>query len=211
VTVHGCILAGGASSRYGSPKALAPVGGVRVVDRVAAALRAALRAAAAAEPIEILAIVNDAGLAGQIGLRHRPDILRGVGPLAGVHSALHWARELGANGVLAAGCDMPFLEPALLADLVRRSAGRDVVIPASEGPRGMEPLCAFYGTGCLPAIEAAVARRDTRMVGFHDALRVEVVPLAAVRSFGDPARMFLNVNTEADRLTAERLERVERP
>lgn len=205
MNVPGFILAGGASSRYGSPKALAPVGGVRVVDRVAAALRAALHGAAAGAA-EVYAIVNDADLAVEIGLPHRADVIRGVGPLAGIHAALHWARELGGVGGLAAGCDMPFLEPALLGELVGRSVDRDVVIPASDGPRGVEPLCAFYGTGCLPAIEAAIERGDARMIGFHASLRVEVLPLEVVRTFGDPARMFLNVNTVDDRAAADRLE-----
>ena len=37
----GVVLAGGASTRFGAPKGLATVGGARIIDRVAAALREA--------------------------------------------------------------------------------------------------------------------------------------------------------------------------
>jgi molybdopterin-guanine dinucleotide biosynthesis protein A len=198
-TVLGAVLAGGLSVRYGSPKALATVGGVRVVDRAAAALRAALA------DEDVVAIVNDAGLARQIGLPYRADVLRGVGPVAGVHAALGWASERGARGVLVVGCDMPFVEPELLRELRRRSHDADVVIPASAGPRGVEPLCAFYAVACMAAIERAAARGDGRMIGFHGDVSVAAVPVQDLLRFGDPGRMFFNVNTPADRAEAERL------
>ena len=116
-----------------------------------------------------------------------------------------WARERDCRGILAAGCDMPFLEPALLRALIEHAAGADAVLPASEGPRGVEPLCAWYGTACVAAIETAVHAGDTRMIGFHETARVVRLPLDEVSSFGDPARLFMNLNTPADRDAAERL------
>jgi molybdopterin-guanine dinucleotide biosynthesis protein A len=199
VSVLGCIIAGGASTRYGSAKALAEVGGRRVVDRVADSLRIALPGA------DVVAIVNDAGLARAIGLPHRADVLTGIGPLAGLHAALLWAMERGAAGVLAAGCDMPFLEAPLLCELLARAPAFDIVVPASEGRRGVEPLCAYYAVSCVAAIDDALRRGDTRMIGFHEQVRVQRLPLDVVRSFGEPGRMFLNVNTTEDRLRAEAL------
>jgi molybdopterin-guanine dinucleotide biosynthesis protein A len=194
----GVISAGGASMRYGSPKALALVGGRRVIDRVADALRAGLGHG------RVMAIINDEALAQAVGLQHRGDVLTGVGPLAGVHAALHYAAGHGYDRAFVAGCDMPLLEPALIAALVSRSDDADIVIPASEGPRRVEPLCACYSTRCIAAIEAATSRGDRRMIGFHADVRVNVLGLDEVRAFGDPARMFLNLNTPADRLAAER-------
>lgn len=199
--VLGAIIAGGASSRFGSPKALARVGDLRVIDRVARALGACLAVD------DLVAIVNNEEIADSIGLPHRPDVLAGMGALAGVHAALLWARELGYAGVLAGGCDMPFLSPALLEEVLARRDGHDVVIPESDGPRGVEPLCAFYATGCSAAIENAIARGNARMIGFHDRVRVQRIPIAVVRTFGDPAVLFMNLNTEADRQAADQLAR----
>ena len=196
----GAVIAGGRSLRYGSPKALAHVGGKRIIDRVVNALRAVV------DPIVLIA--NDADLSGAVALPARTDVVSGLGALGGIHSALLWARETGRPGILAVACDMPFLQPALLARILERASGEDapdVVAPASEGPRGLEPLCAYYSTTCIDAIERAVARDDRRVIGFHGDVRVALVPLAEVTTFGRAELLFLNVNTPQERDTADRL------
>jgi molybdopterin-guanine dinucleotide biosynthesis protein A len=142
-------------------------------------------------------------LAAAIGLPQRRDVIGGAGALAGVHAALLWASERGQRGVLAVGCDMPFLSPALMGALLAGRDGHDVVIPESEGRRGVEPLCAFYGISCIAPVERAIARGDARMIGFHADVVVQRIPLDAVRAFGDPTILFMNLNTEADRIAAE--------
>jgi len=212
----GAILAGGESARYGSPKALATVGGRRIVDRV-------LHALVSVETEPVL-LANEAELFEDLGLPVRPDIRPDLGALGGLHTALHWARESGRPGILAVACDMPFLEPALLSTLLDRGLGRhrrpvpnpgngarpgggrpgaDVVLPESRSRRGVEPLCAYYGTGCLGAIEAQVERHDHRLIGFHEDVRVATIALPDVERLGDPDILFMNVNTPEDRERAE--------
>jgi molybdopterin-guanine dinucleotide biosynthesis protein A len=202
--VIGALIAGGVSSRYGAPKAFAEVGSERIVDRV-------LRALDAAVPT-VLAIVNDPLIAESLRVPTRPDRVPDAGALGGIHAALHWARERGATAVLAVGCDTPLLPPALLAELAdayRRAAGADtapdVYAAESGGRRGIEPLCAVYGVSCIAAIEGALERGDRRLIGFHGDVTVTRLPLARVAAHGDPATLFLNVNTPADRDTAERI------
>lgn len=200
--VLGVVLAGGLSSRYGRDKALVEVGGVRIVDRVIAALRAVT-------PDSVL-IANDVALAEQVNLPWRADVLRGSGALGGIHVALEWAVERQRPAVLAVACDMPFASIPLLRRLVERGASEDapdVVIPESGGRRGVEPLCAFYSVRCIGPIERAIEAGDRRMIGFHDEVRVERVALDVVETFGDPRVLFLNVNTPEDREEAERIER----
>jgi molybdopterin-guanine dinucleotide biosynthesis protein A len=196
----GAIIAGGLSTRYGSPKALARVRGERIVDHVAVALRSVTT--------DVVAIVNDPALGAEIDLPQRPDVLRDIGALAGVHSALLWARDLDASGIIAVGSDMPFVNSALLRRLVRlhMAGDADVTVPESDGPRGIEPLCACYALTCVDAIERAVARGDKRMIGFHADVRVVRMPLPNVRRCGDPAVLFRNINTPADLEAAERLQ-----
>jgi len=196
--ITGAVIAGGASSRYGSPKALAEIGGARVVDRVIGALRAAVGD-------DVCAIVNDDSLARAIGLPWRADTLHDAGALAGVHAALLWAREQECAGVLAVACDMPFINEALLREIVRSADGADVVVPESEGRRGIEPLCAYYAVRCIGPIEDAIARGDARMIGFHDDVDVVRIPLERVRQCGDVTVMFRNLNTPEDRDIADRL------
>lgn len=196
----GAVIAGGRSLRYGSPKALAHVGGKRIIDRVVDALRAVL------EPVVLIA--NDTELSSAVELPARTDVIAGLGALGGIHSALLWARETNRPGILAVACDMPFLQATLLARILERAADADrpdVVAPASEGPRGLEPLCAYYSTTCIAAIEQAVARDDRRVIGFHGAVHVALLPLSEVMTFGRTELLFLNVNTPQERETADRL------
>ncbi len=197
-TTLGAVIAGGASTRFGSPKALAEVAGERVVDRVIATLLTVVP--------DVVAIANDASLARAIGLPFRGDVFAGAGALGGIHASLLWASERGEHGVLAVACDMPFLPAVLLgAVLGRANDAIDVVVPESTGRRGVEPLAAYYSVTCIPAMEAALERGDHRMIAFHEDVRVARLPLDVVRGFGDPAVLFMNLNTPGDRALAQRI------
>lgn len=195
----GSVLAGGESSRYGAPKALATVGGARIVDRVIAALRHVT--------VEIAISANEPHLFADLGLPIYPDEREDLGPLGGIYTMLLRAREAGRPGILAVACDMPFPSIDLLARLRRQAFGSadppDIVLPASTGPRGVEPLFAAYRAACLPSIEAAVADGDRRMIGFHERVAVHTISLHEVEAICDPARAFFNVNTPEDRDRAE--------
>ena len=106
-------------------------------------------------------------------------------------------------GIVACACDMPFISAGLLSRILGDAPTADAVLPESTGPRGVEPLVAWYSIACLPAIEAAAARGDHRLISFHPDVRVVRVPLRDVRAFGEPDRLFMNLNTPADRETAD--------
>lgn len=187
----GVILAGGEASRYGGrPKGLEEVGGVRLIDRVAHAL------AGAADDLLLIANAPDAG--GWLpGVRCAADVRAGAGSLGGLHAALtHATRSPAGGGVLVVAWDMPFVPAALLRALrTLGESGFDAAVPASDSRRGVEPMCAWYAPPCLPAIERALDRDDRRVIAFFDEVRVARLEEDAVRAYGDPARLFLNVNT----------------
>ena len=196
----GVIMAGGRNTRFGTHKALARVGGRRILDRV--------RAALVEVAPEIVLVANEPEVYGAAGLPLRGDVRPGTGVLGVILTALQWARERGRSGALVVACDMPFVPAALLREIAARTAAQpapDVVAPESGGKRGVEPLCAWYGTGCIGAVERALDRDDRRVVAFFDEVRVERIPLEEVRRHGDPDVMFLNVNTPEERERAERL------
>jgi molybdopterin-guanine dinucleotide biosynthesis protein A len=187
------ILAGGAASRYGgAPKGLERVAGVRIIDRVAGALGEVTDG--------ILLIANVPEAARWLpGVPVGADVVPDAGGLGGIHAALHHAQ----SAVLVVAWDMPFVPAPLLARLRVLGDTADVAVPESGSRRGVEPLCAFYGPGCLGAIERAIARDDLRVIGFHEEVRVARLPASVVSEFGDPARLFLNVNTPDDLALAE--------
>lgn len=193
MTLTGVILAGGLSTRYGGlPKGLERIHGVRIIDRVRAALEPAVD--------DLLLIANDDGAADWLpGVRCASDVLRQVGSVAGIHAALVHA---GAP-VLVVAWDMPFVPTGLLRALRDAGQDADVAVPESDSRRGLEPLCAYYGPACVPAIERRIAADDRRVIGFYDDVRVARLPVAEVTRFGDPARLFMNVNTPEERILAE--------
>jgi molybdopterin-guanine dinucleotide biosynthesis protein A len=193
--VRPVILAGGGATRYGGrPKGLERVGGVRIVDRLVQAMVDAF----GTRP---LLVANDAGAAEwETGLTIHPDVRPGEGALGGLLTAL----TLGAGqGVVVAAWDMPFVPPSLLRELAEGLGAHDAFLPASDGRRGVEPMLAAYGPASLPAIGAALDRGDRRAIAFHDAVRVGILPLERVRRHGDPALLFLNVNTPEELAHAE--------
>lgn len=187
----GVILAGGGATRFGGqPKGLQLVEGARIIDRVAAALRGAAD--------ELLLIANAPGADAWLpGVRTAVDVRRGEGALGGLHSALSHA---GGHPVLVVAWDMPFASEGLLRALrAIGEQGYDAVVPESEtSGRGVEPLCAWYGPACLPAIERRLDAGDRRVVSFFEDVRVSHLRAAEVSLYGDPARIFFNVNRPDD-------------
>ncbi|HEY0023536.1 MAG TPA: molybdopterin-guanine dinucleotide biosynthesis protein B [Longimicrobium sp.] len=204
-TPLGAILAGGASRRFGAPKALAPVGGRRIVDRVQDALTQV------ADPVVIIA--NDAALFADLDLPIRPDDVPGLGALGGIRTALRWALEMGRTGALVVACDMPFVSADLLRAVVDRAASTDVdaVVPESGGRRGIEPLCAWYSVRCLPEVDRMLADGERQSFRLADRIRAARIPIHQVRRIGDPGVLFLNVNTVDDLRAAERITSPEMP
>lgn len=186
--ILGAILAGGASRRFGSPKALATVDGRRIVDRVRNALVQSVD--------EIVLVANERELFADLGIPIRGDRLPGLGPLAGVEAALRWAAERGADGVLCVSCDLPFLSAALLREIAARGDGVRTVVP--ESGRGIEPLCAWYPVGALGEVQRLLASEDRSLRALFAAIETVRMSVDEVRRFGDPEILFFNVNARDD-------------
>jgi molybdopterin-guanine dinucleotide biosynthesis protein A len=193
----GAILAGGASTRYGSVKALASVGGTAILERARAAV-----AAAVTHPV-LITHLTEVAEAGR--LPYRADASAEGGPLAGIDTALRWAAELGLPGALCVACDLPFLPATLLREIVREGleSGAMAVVPESGSPAGIEPLCAWYSTRALPVVQRALEHGERRATRVVEALAATRLSIARVATHGDPEVIFLNVNTPDGRREAE--------
>lgn len=189
----GVVLAGGQALRYGGlPKGLERVGNARIIDRVAAALRSATDG--------LLLIANDEEAASWLpGVRTETDVIDGAGSLGGIHAALVRA----GGPVLVVAWDMPFVPASLLEALRSAASGADAVVPESDSRRGLEPLCAYYSPACVAPIERRLAAGDRRVIAFYEDVRLVRFPSADVARHGDPAVMFMNVNTPGDLSLAE--------
>lgn len=188
----GVILAGGGATRFGgAAKGLARVGGVRIIDRVAVALGAVCD--------DLLLIANAPDAAAWLpGIRVERDVRLGLGSLGGLHAALVHAR----GAVLVVAWDMPFVPIALLVALRDAGvAGKSAVLPESE--RGPEPLCAYYGASCRRVSERLLGAGERRARALGEVVGARYLTVQEVAQYGDPRRIFQNVNTPADLNAAE--------
>lgn len=191
-TPIGAIVAGGGAVRFGgTPKGLQRVGGVRIIDRIAATLRATTP--------ELIVVSNAADAKQWIpGTRVCGDVRPERGSLVGIHTALSCAR----GDVLVVAWDMPFVSAELLTLICERRGTATAVVPTS--PSGDEPFCALYTPRCLPIIEAALDAGDLRLSHVLPQLpSVERISMSDIRVIGDPATLLFNVNTPEDLARAE--------
>lgn len=193
----GAILAGGKSRRFGSPKAQALVDGASMIERVRNALQGVL-------PDPVL-IADPAAEHLPRDLPVHGDLRPGLGPVGGIHTALHLARERERTGAVCVACDMPFLSSDLLRGLIARAerSAADVVASERSTGVGFEPLCAYYSVSCLSDIERFIDSGGRSLMGLLESLQVEPLPLEDLRRWGDPGFLLFNVNTPGDHRRAQ--------
>lgn len=193
MTVTGVIQAGGKGARMGGvAKGLLPLGGRRIIERVLAALVPAVD--------DVLVVTNTPDLYAFLGLPMVSDAFPDHGSLGGIYTGL---RAAAGAGALTVACDMPFVEPAVVRLVAARAGDGDVVIPRVG--RKLETMHALYAKPCLAAMEACLRDGRLKITGFFDRVRVVEIPEDEVARFGDPARVFMNVNTPGDLARAEAL------
>lgn len=184
----GVVLAGGASRRMGRDKAELFLDGRTLAERAADLL-------AGVCPEVLVADRGRALVAGRPSIADGP----GQGPAAGLLGA---AAARPGREIVVLACDLPAVPGTLLAALARPSAA-DCTVPRSR--HGLEPLVGRYGPAALAALGRQVAAGELsvhRLLERAD-LEVEVLAGARLARFGDPDRMFLNLNSPED---LERLE-----
>jgi len=170
----GAIVAGGASSRFGSDKALALLDGQPLIAHAQAALERCIGTV----------VVCGRSWGGLLALDDVP--APGLGPLGGIAAALSHAREAGLTHVLTIGCDMPHVPHALLADLIARA-------PAFCSDA---PILGCWSADAGEGLAARLAGHETGVKNGALSIRRWAESIGAA---GVPAPMPLfNVNTPAD-------------
>ena len=130
------MLAGGRSSRMGTPKALLDWHGGTLVRRVTGILQRV------ADPV---VVVHAAGqeLPTLPGVERVVDRAPDRGPIEGMAAGLRGVADR-CPAVFVSGTDLPFLHPDLVRALATARAEHDVAVPVADGH--VHHLCAVYGT-----------------------------------------------------------------
>ena len=169
----------------GSDKGLLRIGSRRLIDIVLGAIRPLFA--------EVVIVSNDPAAYADSGAPIVPDRVPGKGPLGGLHAALRGSRF---PYTFCIACDMPLVNPAVVAHLCALAPGYDAVVP--EWGAGWEPLHAVYSRSCLPHVERMIREDRLRVDELLSAVRVRRVAAEEFRPLDPTLRSFTNVNTPDD-------------
>jgi molybdopterin-guanine dinucleotide biosynthesis protein A len=217
LTASGIVLAGGRSSRFGSPKLLALVDGVPLLDRAVQAVAQVVDEVVIVGPAAgDVALTDLDGLPARVRVEVVRDPAQGGGPLVGLRTGL---ATVTGDRVVVVGGDMPRLEPGVLHLLLERlepgvraaprATGSAVAAdpPASSSPDavvlgqtgGGRPLpMALRTSEARHAVESAIKDGEASLRAALARLTVEEVAHAEWRRLDPAGRTLLDVDTPAD-------------
>jgi molybdenum cofactor guanylyltransferase len=196
-TFAGIVLAGGRSSRMGTPKAALEWHGSTLLRRTAG-----IAARATDGPVVVVRAQGQALPALPAQVQVIDDPREGMGPIQGLAAGL---AAIAGRAEIAFVCstDMPFLHPAFVRRVLRAAAeGADVGLPIARGYP--QPLAAAYRTTLAPVAERLVKEGRLRPAFLFDECVVTRLDEAALRA--DPILAALdpdldsvvNINEPAD-------------
>lgn len=160
------ILAGGRSSRFGSDKARAIINDQPLICHVASLLKHIAT--------ELTVVADCADKYADLGLRTIADRRPGLGPLAGLDTALH---DLSASSgwLLICSCDAIVLRRSWLDQLLTAPAAGYNAVAFKD--QHWQPMPALYHTRARPTVAKHLADNDRSMQSLLNQLSAHARPL----------------------------------
>ncbi len=187
------ILAGGDSQRMGSDKANLLLGERTLLQRVIVTMQQLFP--------EVIVSVRQprAGLdLPQVCDEQAGEGLQGGGPLAGLAAGLG---RIATPWAFLVACDMPFIEPAMIALLAGHRPGYQAVVPVVQGHQ--QTLAAFYAADCMGVLRAHLAGGGKNSLrALLENLRVRYVDESELLPADPALRSFRDLDTPGDIETA---------
>lgn len=185
--VTGVLLAGGKSRRMGEDKRHLLVGEQTLLERGLAVLRATFQ--------DVLVVIAQDSPPLDVEAHVVRDLVPDCGSLGGLYTGL---MQASTPYIFVVACDMPFLDPAVIAQFTSRRANVDIVM-AKLGSR-MHSMHALYSKQCVPVVERMIQARQLKIQEMVSdrSLQVRYVTEGDLRAIDPSGRSFQNVNTQAD-------------
>jgi molybdopterin-guanine dinucleotide biosynthesis protein A len=159
------VLAGGRSSRMGSPKAALEWHGSTLIRRVTGIVARSVNG-----PVVVVRAPDQPLPALERSVEVVSDAREGRGPMQGLAAGLAAIGDRAAVAYVSS-TDVPLLHPAFVRHVVGAFNGAvDVVLPEIGGYR--QPLAAAYGVGLLDTVEELIAADRLRPAFLFDQCRV---------------------------------------
>jgi molybdopterin-guanine dinucleotide biosynthesis protein A len=197
-TTLGLVLAGGLARRMGGgDKALIPIAGATILERVVARLRPACSGI-------VLNANGDPSRFARFGLPVVPDSVPDfAGPLAGILAGLDFAADYAPaiDWIVSSPGDCPFLPYDLVERLHQARQNAGVPLACARSGDWRHPVVALWPLGLRHDLRRALVEEDLHKIEAWTArYGVGIADWAT-----EPVDPFFNVNTPEDAKEAERL------
>lgn len=173
------ILAGGASRRMGTCKALLKINGETMLSRILRQL---------SEFDRVLLSTGDPTLGEGLSVECTADLYPGMGPLAGLHAAFC---AVDSEALLVLPCDLPFFTKQAAEYLLDHMPEDADALVCMDSTGRIHPLCGIYRRPVLPALEARLKAGELRVMSFLYSLNWKGLQDAEIL----PDKLFINVNS----------------
>ncbi|MDC2865120.1 molybdenum cofactor guanylyltransferase [Bacillus sp. BP-3] len=182
--IAGIVLAGGRSSRFGEPKALAIWQGKTFIEHSIEALKEV------AVDIVVIShpnITNELSHMLNVPVIEDIELYKGNGPLAGFITGMEYAS---ADWYIIAPCDTPNVSKEWALELIERADETyEAIVPLVEGRK--QPLLALYHYKVKEKIEQLLKEGKRSMQGLLSQCNVQYVTVTETD-------LFVNVNTKEE-------------
>ena len=122
-----------------------------------------------------------------------PDIVKDIGPLGGIHSALNASNS---DAVFFFPCDMPFINKDIVQEEINvfNECKCDIIVPRINDL--IEPLHAIYSTSILNILEEHI--KTTKVFSIRSLFQKVKVHYWDLEDNEENRRSFVNINTHHD-------------
>jgi molybdopterin-guanine dinucleotide biosynthesis protein A len=185
-TLSVIVLAGGKSSRMGKDKALIPIQGIPLLQKVGNVAKSCTDTIYIVTPCPEK--YQHLQLPGCEFIQENPHNTQG--PLVGFVQGLE---KVNTEWVLLLACDLPNLQVEVLQEWVKRldNIKGENIACLVKNTQGWEPLCGFYRSSCLPLILDFINQGGRSFQQFLKLHPVEILPFSK-------SDMLFNCNTPED-------------
>ena len=186
--VTSIILAGGKNLRLGRNKALEPINGTSIIERVI------IRLKPLSNHMLIVTSAEKVALPALNGVEVLSDIIPGYGPLGGIYTGLV---DSDSQYNIVVACDMPFLNTELLRYMIKISADYDAVVPILDNGF-VEPLHAIYSRNCIKSLKEQMNINELKVHVLLSKIRVRYIKSEESKKLDPQHLSYFNINRQAD-------------
>jgi len=178
--IQGVILAGGKSKRIGKDKAFLTLKGKFFITYCIEKLKEIFE--------DVIIISDEIDKFSLLGIRVFPDIIKDIGPLGGIYTAL---KSIEKDYAFILPCDMPLFPIQAVKEIIRHASKDKIVIGFSK--KEIYPLFGIYPKKFKNDLENYILNGGKKVIEFIESFKgVKKVDLSKFKEY------LINVNTPSD-------------